>query len=132
MPIERGGSARGAGWWLRAACFLLAGVAVAGLFGFGATPAAVGLFKPPLDKLAHVAYHAALAGLLNAGWRGERPLAAILLAGSVAAADEIFQSFLPGRHAELADLAAGMLGALIGAFAARWLIGAWRRRCAHA
>ncbi|CAG0930857.1 MAG: hypothetical protein EFKGCFLK_02771 [Rhodocyclaceae bacterium] len=115
MPTERA--------WrlLRPCCFALALLAVAGHFSFGATPAAVGLLAPPLDKAAHMLYFGALAALLSAGWRGTRPLAAFLVACCVGAADEVFQMFLPGRHPDGADLAAGMAGALVGAFAVRQL-----------
>ena len=100
----------------------------AGLFIGGAAPVAVGLFKPPWDKLAHVLTFAVMgAGFgLASGARGWRMLAVVLGgAMAVGAIDELHQLWLPGRDAGLddfaADAAGGLLGALLLSGAYRWL-----------
>ena len=100
----------------------------AGLFIGGAAPVAVGLFKPPWDKLAHVLTFAVMgAGFgLASGARGWRMLA-VVLGGALAvgAIDELHQLWLPGRDAGLddfvADAAGGLLGALLLTGTYRWL-----------
>ena len=108
-----------------ALCFSAAVALVAGLLGFGATPLAVGLFKPPWDLLAHLGTFVVLGLLLGAGFSGRRPLLASCLTVAVGAVDETMQLFHPGRHADLADLGADMAGALL-ATAILWLL--WGRR----
>ena len=106
----------------RRTCLLLALLMIAGHFSFGATPAAVGLVPFPLDKLAHVLLFGAFAFLLNAGLGGYRPLLAFALVGFLGAADEFYQSFLPGREGDWSDVLSDLIGALIGAFSVRALL----------
>lgn len=111
---------------LRAAlCFGAAGVLVAGLLGVGATPAAVGLVRPPWDLLAHLGTYALLGLLLGWGFSGRRPLLASSLAFAVGVIDEAMQIFHPGRHADFADLAADCVGILLAMAVLRLL---WGRR----
>ena len=92
-----------------------------GLFGLGAQPVAVGLVPAPWDKVAHAAVFAILAAAvgLASGLRGWRmvmlAVVGVLLVGVL---DEWQQMFLPGRQAGLDDLAADVVGGLLGA----WLV----------
>jgi VanZ family protein len=86
------------------------------------------------DKLLHAAAYAGLGALLG-GTLALTRLAtgrAIALAAALAAAygatDEWHQSYVPGRQADVVDLAADALGGLAGAAAA--VRGARRRRLA--
>jgi VanZ family protein len=99
---------------VRAACLAAAVVLVANLFMLGAQPFAVGLVPPPWDKLAHVAVFAALGALLMAATAGRRRWLVVAAAIAIAAADELFQTTLPGRVVSVADLAANMTGAMAG------------------
>ena len=82
---------------------------------------AVGLFEAPWDKLAHIAYFAALGALLMvaSGGRRARLVVAVLLL--VAVADELLQAQLPGRHASVIDFAADFAGAAAGVLLVPWL-----------
>ena len=82
------------------------------------TPPLVGL-----DKIAHAAVYALLAWLAaralatlpriaEAGWL---PWAAALFAALYGLSDEVHQSFVPGRSADVWDLAADTAGAIGGA-----------------
>lgn len=102
-------------------CFGAAGALVAGLLGAGATPAAVGLFKPPWDLLAHLGTFVLLGLLLGAGFSGRRPLLAVSLTFAVGVIDETMQIFHSGRHAGFADLGADLCGALLAAVIIRLL-----------
>ena len=94
-------------------------------------------FLPPgfllQDKLLHGMAYAALGGLLVPGFRGagRSALAALLLAVGVSslygATDEIHQSFVPGRTADVLDWVADTLGAALGAAAATTATLALRR-----
>ena len=89
-----------------------------GLLVGGAAPVAVGLFKAPWDKLAHLSVFAVigLAFGLCTGTRGWRMVGwSIAAALAVGAMDEIHQLWLPGRDAGWDDLAADALGGALGA-----------------
>ena len=80
----------------------------------GNQPEAVGLFVPPWDKLAHLAWFAVLSGLLRFGL-GSRSVGWLaLLCVSVAVWDEWRQLALPGRSAGLDDLLFDVLGIAVG------------------
>lgn len=87
------------------------------LFVGGAQPIAVGLFPAPWDKLAHASFFFIFTFLL-ARYVSLPIVLVIALAMLFGAADEIHQSFLPGRVAGwddwLADVAGAMLGAVLG------------------
>lgn len=120
--------------WLQPASALAAVVLVAGLFIGGAQPAAVGLFAPPWDKVAHAMVFGLLAVLLTVALRGAHllhgrkaigmPLAlvlAALLTAVVAGADEIHQLWLPGRMAGWDDWLADATGIALGLAGLRWI-----------
>ncbi len=105
---------------LRVLALLVALGLPAGLWWGGGQPVAVGLLRPPWDKLAHAGVFAILACAIGyaSGWRGGR----MLLAGFVGAmlvglVDEWHQLHLPGRSAGLDDLAADAVGAAMGSSA---------------
>ncbi|MBL9189386.1 MAG: VanZ family protein [Opitutaceae bacterium] len=67
------------------------------------------------DKIGHFAAYGLLASLLcralGGSWRGA--LIALLLASAYGASDEWHQSFVPGRHSDIADWVADTLGAAV-------------------
>jgi VanZ family protein len=83
------------------------------LFIGGAHPFAVGLFAEPWDKVAHATFFCLLS-LLMARFVGLHATLVVALALLVGAADEIHQSFLPGRVAGMDDWLADIAGACIG------------------
>lgn len=96
---------------------LLALLIIVGLFIGGAQPAAVNLIPEPWDKLAHGIVFAMLAwaiGLASGltGWL--RLVVSILGALLVGMVDEWHQLYLPGRQAGWSDLAADLVGSLVG------------------
>jgi VanZ family protein len=82
----------------------------------------------PLDKVAHFSAYGVLGLLLGFGWwqHERRPAAWILLLLGmlVGAADELHQTMVPGRSAELADFVADAAGVLTGFWLSVW----WLRR----
>lgn len=105
-----------------AAALLVVGLPL-GLFVAGAQPVAVGLVPAPWDKLVHAAVFAVLAGAIgySSGLRGRRMLLVCFCsAAAVGALDEWHQMYLPGRSADLDDLAFDAFGAALGAAALLW------------
>ena len=96
---------------------------------------AIGPEFPQKDKLHHLIAYAVWGGLfsmaLRATWPGLGFRSGVLLAllGGVlyGASDEFHQSFVPTRQADLADLAADAVGALLGAV----LHALWRKSAQH-
>lgn len=86
---------------------------VIGLFWVGTKPIAVGLFSEPLDKVAHFATFGLIAALLWLSFQRGRPLMVIAIVGSIGAADEFHQRFLPGRSASMEDLATDIFAAVV-------------------
>lgn len=90
-------------------------------------------FSIPMDKVAHFGMYGVLGGLAAWGWRraGKWPAPFILILGGmmVGAVDEIHQSFLPYRTAELGDWIADAIGILVGFSVVGWLGGRveWRK-----
>ncbi|MES2978496.1 MAG: VanZ family protein [Pseudomonadota bacterium] len=105
---------------LRVAAGIAVFAAAVGLYVLGEQPIAVGLFKPPWDKVAHVVAFAGIAAAtgLASGSRGWRLVAWCLgVALAIGSMDELHQAFLPGREAGLDDLSADAAGGLMGAVA---------------
>ncbi len=94
-------------------------------------------FLPPdvllQDKLLHAIEYSALGALLVPALQlaGRSPGAALVLAAGLAslygASDEIHQSFVPGRNADVLDWVADTLGGALGAVAASAATRALRR-----
>ncbi|MBL0715557.1 MAG: VanZ family protein [Desulfosarcina sp.] len=83
---------------------------------------------PGLDKLVHAVVYAFVA-ILAARAFATLPFqphphallgAAVLFASLYGLGDEVHQSFVPGRTADVWDLAADIVGAFAGAFLYRW------------
>ena len=73
----------------------------------------------PLDKAAHFVMYGVLGVLAVKGWeragRSPRLLLVLVLASLVGAGDEVHQSTVPGRSAEVADWIADTLGIVAAA-----------------
>ncbi|MCA9576817.1 MAG: VanZ family protein [Polyangiales bacterium] len=87
---------------------------------------------PFRDKLVHTIEYAVLGGLCAYATRRTWPLHAALrtsllgafLAVAFGVSDEIHQSFVPGRNADVNDILADVLGASLGVLVAAY----WERR----
>lgn len=84
-------------------CTLIGAGMVFNLFYFGAQPVAVGLFDPPVDKIAHFFTFALITVLLWMGALRGRPWLLFAVATAIGALDEYWQLYLPGRSAGLDD-----------------------------
>lgn len=100
---------------------LLAYLAFITLWSHRSAPAPFAV-RAPLDKLAHVIEFLP-AGVLLARWWGSRARAShvgrrlitvVVLGTLFAAADEVHQSFVPGRTADVMDVVADAVGILGG------------------
>jgi VanZ family protein len=118
-----GDTERASGWWRWAIVAAYMGA----IFFASAGP---GVPLPPgrnWDKLLHAGAYAVLSALviwaaMRGRWReatGPVLLAAWIVATAYGASDEVHQYFVPGRHADPADLAADAVGALVAAGAVR-------------
>ncbi len=122
---------------MRPVLAFLPAVAYAGvIFALSAQANPLQFLPPELllqDKLLHAIEYAALAGLLVPALRlgGRSPRGALFLAVLVASAygatDEIHQSFVPGRTADVLDWVADTLGAVVGGSAVAAALVALRR-----
>lgn len=77
---------------------------------------------PYADKILHLIIYAVLGGLCawslgvaRIGKWGRGAYVAVILATAYGIIDEIHQAYVPGRHAEIFDVAADAAGALAGA-----------------
>jgi VanZ family protein len=95
-------------------------------------------FRVPYgDKVLHAIEYAGFGALmcrsLALGGEGLSPplalWASVLLGALYGTTDELHQAFVPHRQADLADLAADVLGSMLGAGAYRWAV-LWRRASA--
>lgn len=82
-----------------------------------------------LKKVAHLLEYAVLAILLHRGVGDNYGWWALLIGVLYAASDEFHQSFVPGRNAELLDLAFDILGVVLGLYMARIVICPKGRSC---
>ena len=92
-----------------------------------ASPATLLLVHALIRKLAHVAEYVVLSMLVLRGVRGDRrgwrltwALAALAIALSYAALDEVHQLFVPGRGGSARDVLLDGCGAAIGQLLAKW------------
>ena len=104
---------------LRLGAAVLAVALPLGLFFGGAQPVAVDLFPWPWGKLVHALVFGVLAAAIGyaSGLRGWR-MVVVGFVGSVCVGglDEWHQTYLPGRHGELADVGFDAVGAALGAW----------------
>lgn len=89
---------------------------------------------PMKDKVAHLTEYGTLGILLGllAAFRATRTrvvsfFLAVAVGATIAAADELFQSTVPGRQMDIRDWAADVIGLSIAA----WIMIAWRRSAAR-
>ncbi len=110
--------------------FLPAAIYAGMLFALSAQPNPLPFLPPELllqDKLLHGLAYTVLGALLVPGFRGAgcsarcAILLAVALASVYGATDEVHQSFVPGRNADVLDWVADTLGAALGAAAAATL-----------
>lgn len=80
---------------------------------FISAPSTGGIFVPPWDKLAHLAFYGAIAFLLAMGLGRSHLFSALLLTCLVGIADEAYQAILPGRQADVMDLLTDFIAAVI-------------------
>jgi VanZ family protein len=102
--------------WMRLLALLAFALVAANLFWHGAQPYAVGVFREPWDKVAHLVLYGGFGGAAWVMLGGGRPTADLLApmaAVTVGVADEFAQSFNPGRVVGLGDIAADAIGALL-------------------
>ncbi|MDP1525026.1 MAG: VanZ family protein [Rhodocyclaceae bacterium] len=90
------------------------------MFTLGAQPFAAGLFQSPWDKLAHFIAYATLTVLLRIGIGGGKPWLLVVLIGIIGGFDEWRQITIPGRSAELADLATNIAAAVVAIMVCEW------------
>lgn len=76
-------------------------------------------FPDGADKLGHAGAYAVLGGLLTLATG--RVWLAVLLATLFGVSDEIHQYFVPGRQADVLDVVADLVGALVGALGVAFL-----------
>ncbi|HEX5804265.1 MAG TPA: VanZ family protein [Azospira sp.] len=99
---------------------LLAGAIVALLLGLGGQPVAAGLIPAPWDKAAHFVVYATIAALLRFGIGGRHPWRLVTVVAVIGCLDEWRQMAVPGRSADLADLATDILAAAFAIAAGEW------------
>jgi VanZ family protein len=100
-----------------------AGIILLGLFWVANQPRVIGLLRPPYDKVAHFAIYFALSTLLVLATRSRSLLLLIALTMAVAVADELYQTMVPGRQADLADFLVDTVAICIAVPCARRLLG---------
>jgi VanZ family protein len=106
---------------LRLSAGLLLVVLVVNLLYHGHQPYAVGLFRPPWDKLAHLTLFAAIGGLLWVVAGAQRVAVVVALAALLGLIDESAQAFAPGRSVDWRDWVMDVLGAAAGVMICRRL-----------
>jgi len=82
-----------------------------------------------LTKGAHLMEYAVLAILLHRALGDKSGWWALLIGALYALSDEFHQSFVPGRDAELLDLAFDILGVVLGLYMAKMVISPKGRSC---
>lgn len=94
---------------MRLLALVVAVCMVASLFIGGAQPGAGSLFTPPWDKLVHAGYFFVLTLLLYR-FVGLPVILVVAVSLTLGLADEIHQSYLPGRTADWDDFLADSVG----------------------
>jgi VanZ family protein len=102
-------------------CLFCAGVVVLQIFSLAALP-----FEPlePGDTIWHFIAYAALTLLLWIATDGRRPLLILGVVSALGLADELRQSFIPGRSADFMDFIADAAAAFATGALLHWKTGA--------
>jgi VanZ family protein len=97
---------------LQKLCAVVTVLLIAGLFIAGQTGHVGGLFRPPIDKLAHVGFWFLCTSLaqMASGPNALRRWLVLLLLLLFSALDETVQIWTIGRNAEFADVVANVIG----------------------
>jgi VanZ family protein len=106
---------------LRLSAGVLLVVVVVNLLYHGHQPYAVGLFRPPWDKLAHLTLFGAIGGLLWLAAGAQRVALVVALAALLGLIDESAQALAPGRSVDWRDWVMDVLGAAAGVMICRRL-----------
>ena len=106
---------------LRLSAGVLLVVVVVNLLYHGHQPYAVGLFRPPWDKLAHLTLFGAIGGLLWLAAGAQRVVLVVALAALLGLIDESAQALAPGRSVDWRDWLMDVLGAAAGVMICRRL-----------
>ncbi len=107
--------------WLRLLAILFLAIMLLGIFIGGREPGAGSLFPEPWDKLVHLACYATLT-IMTAIAFPKLPLPILLvIIVSIGASDEIAQTYIPGRSADIEDYVADFLGSLMTLGPIYWL-----------
>jgi VanZ family protein len=124
--------------WRRAGLWLPVGIYTACIFYLSSlpNPFEVTGVPPAPDWCLHITEYAGLSflwaravtGGLTRLPRFVEAAAVVVTAGTIGVADEVWQSFHPGRWATSGDALADMVGALVGVAAFGWLARALRGR----
>jgi len=106
---------------LRLSAGVLLVVVVVNLLYHGHQPYAVGLFRPPWDKLAHLTLFGAIGGLLWLAAGAQRVALVVALAALLGLIGESAQALAPGRSVDWRDWVMDVLGAAAGVMICRRL-----------
>lgn len=90
-------------------------ILVISLFWLGEKPEWFHLLAtdPPADKFLHFFVFGGMAALLRLTTLHFHPLLSFMLAAMIGAADEVHQSYIPGRTASFADFSADLVGIIL-------------------
>ena len=103
--------------WIRAACLLAFAAFLVQLFLLDEPALVERVVNLTWDKLMHALAFGGVAALLWTGLGCDAPFVTWILVTLTGAADELNQVFVPGRHADVLDVLADMIGAGIAVFA---------------
>jgi VanZ family protein len=104
--------------WMRLLALNAFALVAANLLWHGTRPYAVGAVPAPWDLVAHMVLYACFSGtawVMLGGGRWTADMLAPMAAIGLGVLDEFAQTFNPGRHADLGDLAADAAGAIVAA-----------------
>ncbi|MFT3805111.1 MAG: VanZ family protein [Burkholderiaceae bacterium] len=105
----------------RLAAGLLLAACLANLFYHGQQPYAVGLFRAPWDKLAHLTMFFGTSVLLWVIFAARHGRAIVLSIALIGLLDEFAQSFNPGRSVDLSDWIVDVSASVLAVLCLRWL-----------
>ena len=83
------------------------------VFVLGQKPISIGIFQPPMDKVAHLSLFFVVSGLIWVATGARSPSLIIGCAAVVGFLDEFAQQFNPGRTVSFADWLFDLAGAIL-------------------